>query len=108
MSWGIEYTDGAKADIKTLDGSQRKQVLKAMSKVSTNPLPFSEGGYGKPLGNKSGNNLTGYLKIKLRQLGIRVVYKLIREEDIMKVIVISVRDDNAVYEIAADRINKIQ
>lgn len=108
MSWEIEYANEAKTDIKTLDGSQRKQVLKAMSKVSTNPLPFSEGGYGKPLGNKNGNNLTGYLKIKLRQLGIRVVYKLIREQDIMKVIVVSVREDNAVYQIAVDRINKIQ
>ncbi|WP_160683913.1 type II toxin-antitoxin system RelE/ParE family toxin [Clostridium sp. C2-6-12] len=107
MSWEIEYTDEAKADIKTLDGSQRKQVLKAMSKVSNNPLPFSEGGYGKPLGNKNGNNLTGYLKIKLRQLGIRAVYKLIREKDTMKVIVVSVREDNAVYQIAVDRINKI-
>jgi mRNA interferase RelE/StbE len=108
VNFGIEYTDEAKADIKTLDGSQRKQVLKAMSKVSSNPLPFSEGGYGKPLGNKNGNNLTGYLKIKLRQLGIRVVYKLIREQETMKVIVVSVREDNAVYQIAADRINKIQ
>jgi mRNA interferase RelE/StbE len=108
VNWGIEYIDEAKADIKMLDGSQRKQVLKAMFKVCTNPLPFSEGGYGKPLGNKNGNNLTGYLKIKLRQLGIRVVYKLIRERDVMKVIVVSVREDNAVYEIAVDRINKIQ
>lgn len=108
MSFRIDYTDEAKADIKTLDGSQRKQVLKAMSKVSTNPLPFNEGGYGKPLGNKNGNNLTGYLKIKLRQLGIRVVYKIIREQDIMRVIVVSVREDNAVYQIAVDRINKIQ
>jgi len=107
MSWTIEYMDEAKEDIKTLDGSQRKQVLKAMIKVSTNPLPFNEGGYGKPLGNKNGNNLTGYLKIKLRQLGIRVVYKLIREKDMMKVIVVSVREDNAVYQIAVDRINKI-
>lgn len=107
MSWEIDYTDEAKADIKILDGSQRKQVLKAMSKVSTNPLPFNEGGYGKPLGNKNGNNLTGYLKIKLRQLGIRVVYKIIREQDIMRVIVVSVREDNAVYQIAIDRINKI-
>ena len=66
MNWEVEYCDEAKKDIKKLDGSQIKQVLKAIEKVSTNPLPFNEGGYGKPLGNKSGNNLTGYLKIKLR------------------------------------------
>ncbi|MDY5912721.1 MAG: type II toxin-antitoxin system RelE/ParE family toxin [Inconstantimicrobium porci] len=103
MNWEVEYCDEAKKDIKKLDGSQIKQVLKAIEKVSTNPLPFNEGGYGKPLGNKSGNNLTGYLKIKLRQLGIRVVYRLKRENGIMRVIVVSVREDNAVYQIAVDR-----
>ena len=103
MNWEVEYCDEAKKDIKKLDGSQIKQVLKAIEKVSTNPLPFNEGGYGKQLGNKSGNNLTGYLKIKLRQLGIRVVYRLKRENGIMRVIVVSVREDNAVYQIAVDR-----
>ena len=87
-----------------LEGSQRKQVLKAIQKVSQNPLPDYEGGYGKPLGNKSGNNLSGYYKIKLLKLGIRVVYTIIRDKETMRVIVISIRNDGEVYEIAADRI----
>ena len=76
-------------DLKNLDQSQRYQVVKAIDKVSENPLPDSEGGYGKPLGSKSGKNLTGYLKIKLRKLGMRVVYLvvylIVREEGIMKI-----------------------
>ncbi len=103
MSWEIRYTDAAKADLNDLDGSQRKAVLKAMEKVSRNPLPISEGGYGKPLGNKLGNDLTGLCKIKLKKEGIRVVYALIRTETAMKIVVVAARSDNEVYDIAAQR-----
>lgn len=105
MSWEIKYTNDANNDLAELDGSQKKQVLKAVRKVSENPLPSSEGGYGKPLGNKQGRNLTGLLKIKLVDLGIRVVYRLIRTETSMQIIVIAARSDDEVYEIAAKRTN---
>jgi len=36
--------------------------MKGIFKVSQNPLPNTEGGYGKPLGNHSGVNLTACLK----------------------------------------------
>lgn len=58
-------------------------------------------GYGKPLGNKNGNNLTGFFKIKYRGIGIRVIYTLVVEEKIMNIIVISARDDNYCYDMAA-------
>lgn len=76
----------------------------ALEKVSTNPLPVTEGGYGKPLGNKRRHNLTGLFKVKLRGDGIRIVYRLERAEHEMTIIVVSVRGDNAVYEEAAKRI----
>jgi len=104
MSWIIEYIEKAKDDLRGLEGSQRKQVLKAIQKVSQNPLPDYEGGYGKPLGNKSGNNLSGYYKIKLLKPGIRVVYTIIRNKEKMRIIVISIRNEGEVYEIPADRI----
>lgn len=74
MNWLIEYSKEAEKDLGLLDNSQKIQVLKAIRKVSQNPLPASEGGYGKPLGNMSNTNLTGYFKIKLLKLGIRVVW----------------------------------
>ena len=70
--------------MKKLERSASLQVLKGIQKVSRNPLPVQEGGYGKPLGNKNGANLTNLLKIKFRDLGIRVVYKVERVEDVMK------------------------
>lgn len=105
MMWKVIYLKDALKDLKALDHSQRIQVLKAIDKVSQNPLPTFEGGYGKPLGNKADRNLTGYCKIKLLKLGIRVVYGLMREKGVMKIIVISIRDDEAVYETAVDRID---
>lgn len=103
--WKIDYHPEAKQDLMKLDGSQRKIVLKAIIKVSENPLSFTEGGYGKPLGNKSGNNLTGLFKIKLKGLGLRVIYKLEKAEpeNIMRIVVISIREDNEVYNIATKR-----
>lgn len=88
-----------------MDNSQRKQVLKAIDKVKTNPLPQNEGGYGKPLGNKRGINLTNLYKIKLKKSGIRVVYQIIRVEDTMEIIIVSMREDEKVYEDAQKRIN---
>lgn len=106
MIWDVDFLPEATRDINELDGSQRKYIFKAVEKVQTNPLPRSEGGYGKPLGNKNGTDLSGFLKIKLKSSGLRIVYKIIREDTKMLIIVVGVRDDNAVYEIADKRIKK--
>ncbi len=104
MKWELRYLPEAADDLKKLAGNQRILVVKAIEKVRENPLPVQEGGYGKPLGNKRGNNLSGLLKIKLRGAGIRVVYRLLRTESQMLVVVIGVRADEEVYKLASRRI----
>ena len=106
MSWKLVYLPEAAKDLKNLAGNQRLLVVKAINKVLQNPLPASEGGYGKPLGSKSGTDLSGLLKIKLRDAGLRIVYKLVRTETSMLVIVIGARADDAVYKIAEKRAHK--
>lgn len=106
MTWCVEFLDEAEKDMKKLDHSVQIQVLKGIRKVSQNPLPAEEGGYGKPLGNKSGINLTNFMKIKFRDLGIRVVYQIERMDGVMKIIVVSARTDEQVYKEAAKRRNK--
>lgn len=103
MIWQILYLPEAEKDLKSLYGSQCILVLKAIKKVQTNPLPKSENGYGEPLGKQSGSSLSGFLKIKLKSAGIRVVYKLLRTETSMLIIVIGARADDEVYEIAQNR-----
>ena len=106
MSYHVEFMEEAAKDLKELDSSIQPPIVTAILKVSRNPLPKSEGGLGKPLGNKHGSNLTGCFKIKLLKLGIRVVYKLVRVEETMKIVVIAARADDEVYEIAAKRIKE--
>lgn len=99
MAWEIRITEEAKKDYKKIEGSVKKQVLAGIVKVSKAPLP-SPDGYGKPLGNKNGNKLTGFFKIKYRDIGIRVVYTLVIDRKIMNIVVISQRDDNYCYDMA--------
>ena len=103
--WTIKYHPLAQRDLSQLDGSTVKIVLKGIFKVAENPLPQSEGGYGKPLGNKSGTNLTNLYKIKFKRIGIRVVYKLFRYEKTneMYILVIAARTDSYVYRLAEKR-----
>ena len=106
MNWKVLYLPEAQKDLRNLDGSQRILVLKAIKKIQTNPLPFTEGGYGKPLGNKNGNDLSGFLKVKIKAAGLRIVYKIIRLENTMLIVVIGVREEMEVYETAQRRIEK--
>ncbi len=103
MKWSIEFLPEAQQDMDGLDNSVRTIVLKGILKVSNNPLPTSQGGYGKPLGNKSGLNLTNLLKITFHDVGIRAVYKVIYDKNIMKIIVVSARKELQVYKEAAKR-----
>jgi len=106
MNWSVSYLPEALEDFRKLDGSQKILVRKAIQKVSQNPLPESEGGYGKPLGNKNTSNLSGFLKIKLRGAGLRIVYQLIRQEDALLIVIIGARADDEVYELASARVKK--
>ena len=106
MSWELIYLPEAEKDFNNLVFRQQVVIDKAIKQVKENPLPQDEGIYGKHLGHKRGSNLTGYLKIKLKGEELRVVYKLIRTESKMLVIVIGIREDEEVYEIAERRIKK--
>lgn len=106
MSGKPVYLSDSAKDLKNFAGNLRLMAVKAIGKVLQNPLPVTEGGYGKPLGNKQGNDLAELLKIKLRDAGIRVVYKLIRAETEMLVVVIGARADDEVYEMAQHRAKK--
>lgn len=103
MTWKIEYIKEAQRDLLKLDPYNRRIILKAIEKTAERPLPPPDG-IGKPLGHHASSNLTGYYKIKLRDLGYRVIYGLVREKEVMKVIVISIRDEEAVYQEAERRI----
>lgn len=101
--WDVKFLDEFRKDLRKIDGSLHKVIFKGIEKVRENPLPASEGGYGKPLGSKNSTNLTNMLKIKYRGIGIRIVYTLVREEKVMNLVTISSRSDEECYKIADNR-----
>ncbi len=106
MEWKVEYIKEAKRDLEKLDPYNRRIILKAIEKTALHPLPPPVG-IGKPLGNHAAAHLSGYYKIKLRDLGYRVVYGLIKGNNIMKVVIISIRNDDVVYKEAERRIQNL-
>ena len=65
--WKVKISKEAEKDFYSIDGSVRKQILAGILKVSRAPLP-APNGYGKTLGNKGGNNLTGFLKLNIAMI----------------------------------------
>lgn len=97
MNWQVEWLDEAKKDMRKLGKAEQIQVLKGIEKVRTNPLPTSQGGYGKPLRNAERTKLSRLCKIKFRDIGIRVVYKPLLRNGIMTIIVVGIRSDSDAY-----------
>ena len=108
MIWEVNYLPEAEKDLESFDHSQKILINKAIRKVKQNPVSRDDGGYGVPLGHKGKTNLTNFLKIKLRGAGIRVVYKLVKDHGQMLIIVIGIREDDEVYELAQKRVLKIK
>ncbi|WEV53569.1 type II toxin-antitoxin system RelE/ParE family toxin [Bifidobacterium sp. ESL0704] len=94
-------------DIKNLGEPRTSHVHKAIHRISVNLWPFTEDGYGKLLGNKGGNNLTGLLKATLKHNDIRIVYSLERTQESMTIIIVGIRDDQTIYQEAARRLEKV-
>lgn len=96
----------AAKDYERLDGSSKTKADKLLKRILLNPLASTEGGYGKPLSNNANSNIAGCLKIKLKNSGLRIVYKIEKSDKGVLIIVIGVRDGLRVYKEAQRRINK--
>ncbi|MCK4260546.1 MAG: hypothetical protein KAX49_16335 [Halanaerobiales bacterium] len=108
--YDIGFVKEAYADLHEVQKSGHLQkVLGALLKISVNPLTKDQGGYGEPLGNKYGFNLTGCSAVKIKgKASIRIAYKVIQDDSMVKVLIIGVRrDDNMIYKETAKRLNKL-
>lgn len=105
MMWHVRLSAYAEKDLKGFDRYHQKIIDKAIKKVVQNP---GADGYGKLLGNKSGNALHGLYKINLKKFGIRIAYALIQVENEMLVIIIGARAYDEVYDLVAKRYTRMQ
>jgi mRNA interferase RelE/StbE len=85
----IEFTEGAEKEFEKLDGSVRLQVLKALARRAENPIV--------PASRLSGSN-GSLFRIKFRDAGLRLIYKVYEEEILVLVLTIGRRDDGEVYK----------
>jgi len=99
--WTPKIIPEAEKSFGKFDKSLQIQIVAGIMKVAKNPLP-QPNGYGKPLGNKGNNNLTGFFKIKYKGIGIRVVYSLVLDKNVMNIVVVSPRDDDFCYKLAGE------
>ncbi len=99
-TWKVELIAEAKNDFKTLDGHVRKLILNQLLKLEKDPR------YGENLGNKAGIDLSGYFKLYADQKRIRIVYEVIEQKHLIKVIAIDMREDLKVYRLALKRLQQ--
>src|SRR5689334_3679858 len=99
----VQLTNDAIEDLRDLDGSARKIVLKAIKKLEREPLR------GQPLGSRPGSNLTWFRKLVVGRNTYRIIY-LAHEHaerddaEIVVVWVIAERADSQAYELALARL----
>ena len=96
----IVFHPEAQKELLSLDGSVRIIVLKQLKKLEQFPQ------LGELLGNKHGYDLTGYRKLYANKKNIRIVYSIIEEQILIKVIAIGKREDFQVYKDADNRTDK--
>jgi mRNA interferase RelE/StbE len=95
----VQLTADAVEDLRDLDGSTLKVVLKALKKLEDHPEQR-----GEPLGSRQSGNLTGFRKLVVGDRSHRIVYQVLPSGDVCVVWVIAGRADEKVYDIAVARI----
>ena len=93
-TYELEFHELALKEWKKLDGSVRTQLIKILSKRLQAPHVPSA---------RLRGDLQNTYKIKLRDLGYRLVYEVIDQRLIVLVIAIGRRDHDEAYQIAVKR-----
>ncbi|MFC4651611.1 type II toxin-antitoxin system RelE/ParE family toxin [Lactococcus nasutitermitis] len=98
MTFEVKFTEFSQKDFIHLDGSQRKQILKSLTKIETLGLQVGQELHGK---------LSDCRKLKHKKLGLRVVFRQSPLGiEIIEIVVVGKRSDNEVYEIAEKRLGR--
>ncbi|MBP1933225.1 hypothetical protein [Ammoniphilus resinae] len=103
----VRLDPDAVTEYNRLDGSVVPIVNKAIDE-----LEYRADEAGKPLGNKHGSKLAGCKEIKLREAGIRIVFRITNEVvevlRVVYVLTIERRSDDFVFKIASQRLRKMK
>ncbi len=97
MGYKLSVKKEVKGDLSKLSERQKRLVYKQFKKLQTSPE------LGRPLGNKSGYDLSGYRKMYVDRKKIRIVYTIQEAAITVEVIAVGKREDMAVYQKATQR-----
>lgn len=98
----MQLTAEAKEDVRDLDRSAQRLVLRALKKLEVSPEQR-----GAPLGSHAGN-LTSFRKLVVGNRDYRVIYRIEADGAVVIVWVVSERADEKCYELALSRIRMYQ
>lgn len=93
----IKYHPLVEEDLKQLNNSVRMEVFKKLKKIQASPE------IGALLGNKNNMNLSGLRKVYVSKKQVRIVYEIIDDVLVVKVIAIAKRENMQVYKEADKR-----
>jgi len=104
----VQLTEDAREDLRDLEGSARKSVIKGLKKLEAAP-----GQYGEPLGSRQSGNLTGFRKLIVGNKTYRIIYWVQDnaendDVDLVVVWVIAERADDQAYDLALSRLQMMQ
>ncbi len=101
MTSKVKLLPEAADDVRALDGSARKLVLKALRKLEESPELR-----GDPLGSKANtqSDLTGFRKLVVGDRAYRIVYEVRPDGEVVVVWVVGARADDEVYRTARSRV----
>lgn len=106
MSWNLEYLPEAEKYLKSLAGSQRTLVLKAIKKFSRILCPLMNKATVSPSTITVEPILPDCSKSSCVQRACGLFANFARTESSMMIIVIGVRADEEVYDLAQKRASK--
>ena len=95
-TYELEFLEDALKEWHKLDGTIREQFKKKLEERLQNPHVPSARLSGMP----------HCYKIKLRELGYRLVYQVIDQEVVVVVVAVGKRERSLVYEIAVRRLRR--
>lgn len=96
MTYKLIFIKPAKKEWDQLDNNLQKQFKNKLLKRLDNPIVIKD----RLSGAKN------YFKIKLRSSGYRLIYRVIEKKIVVEVVAIGKRDNEAVYNLLYERINK--
>jgi mRNA interferase RelE/StbE len=93
----IIYHPLVEEDLKKINNSIQIEIFKKIEKIKQSPE------LGQLLGNKNNMNLSGLRKLYVAKKQVRIVYEIINDILVVKVIAIGKRESMEVYKEAKKR-----